>query len=140
MEFTDIMGQYKAVMDSEENIGLLKRGEHWLYSIDNDKIHKGADLEGVGFTEADIFYHPALSSDMHKVVENVHAWLDRKMQEWLEDKEDEKLKVEDCKEELSRLFDQVYQQEWIQANVNSLRDTYEAIVLADGGYPPAKRR
>jgi hypothetical protein len=41
---------------------------------------------------------------------------------------------------LEGLFYDQYKREWIQKNVSSLKETYEAIVLADGGYPTAKHR
>lgn len=140
MEFEDIMGQFRAAMSTPEKIQHKSRGERWQYSWDNDKIHQGADLERVGFREEDRYPLPPLSSDMHKVIENVHAWLQQQMEKWIEDQGDEPLEVESCKNELKRLFDDVYKPEWIQANVASLRETYEAIVFADGGYPAAAYR
>jgi site-specific recombinase XerD len=77
---------------------------------------------------------------MHQVVENVHGWLQQQMQKWLEGQEDEKLDVEECKQVLEKLFYDQYKREWIQKNVSSLKETYEAIVLAEGGYPTAKHR
>jgi hypothetical protein len=52
-EFTDFMGDLKGIMDSEEVSALLGRNEQWLYSWDNDKIHRGANLEEVGIYEED---------------------------------------------------------------------------------------
>ena len=140
MEFTEIMGKLKAASETPEHQAKLKRGERWLFSWDNDRVHTGADLEQVGITAEDRFPLPALSSDMHKVVENVHGWLAQQMQKWLEGKEDEELDVEECKKVLEGLFYDQYKREWIQKNVSSLKETYEAIVLADGGYPTAKHR
>lgn len=140
MEFMDIMKQFKAIMESPKSYEHLERGEKWQYSWDNDKIHQGADLEKVGFKEEDRYSLPPLSSDMHKVIENVHAWLQQEMEKWIEQQGDGPLKVEACKEELARLFRKGYKKEWVQANVESLRDTYLSIVYAEGGYVPAKDR
>lgn len=140
MEFTDIMGQFKSELEKPENIRKLKRGESWLYSIDGDRIHQGADLEEVGIGEEDLWPHPPLSSDMHKVVENVHAWLQQKMEDWVAKQKDRKFTVEECKEQLEKFFSLGYKKESIQANVESLPLTYSAIQLADGGYIPPEWR
>ncbi len=42
--------------------------------------------------------------------------------------------------ELERLFFQVLKPSSIAADVASLKDTYQAIIDADGGYPPKKYR
>jgi hypothetical protein len=140
MEFEDIMAELKAKMESPEISQLLKRGEKWLYSWDNDKIHKGADLSEVGFEPEDRFELPELSSDMHKVVEHVHAWLQARMQLWLEDKDEERLTIADCKAELQRLFEQELKLESIKNDVKSLKATYQAVIDHEGGYVPANKR
>lgn len=140
MEFKDIMQEFRAIMESPESYEHLERGEKWLYSYDNDKIHQGADLEQVGFTEEDRYSLPALSSDMHKVIENVHAWLQQEMEKYVEAQGDEALEVEECKQHLRDLFDQYCEQDWVQANVLSLPDTYNAIIIAGGGCVPARYR
>jgi hypothetical protein len=134
------MGDLKGIMDSEEVSALLGRNEQWLYSWDNDKIHRGANLEEVGIYEEDRFPLPELSSDMHKVVEHVHAWLDAEMQKWLEEKEGEKVTPEDAMGELVRLFEEEYPLEAIQKDVASLPETYRAVVAARGGYIHADLR
>jgi len=133
-------GQIKASMESGERMQLLRRGEKWLYSWDNDKVHQGADLTKVGFTAADRFELPELSSDMHKVVEHVHAWLQRKMQQWLEEQDGQKVTVQQCKAELTRLFEQELTTESIKQDVASLTATYQAVIDHRGGYVPAGAR
>lgn len=140
MEFEDIMGQLKATMDKPEMTKLLRRGEKWLYSWDNDKVHKGADLTKVGIQDADRFPLPELSSDMHKVVEHVHAWLQKKMQQWLESHEGTKITVQQCKAELTRLFERELEAESIKRGVASLNATYQAVIDRQGGYIPADVR
>jgi hypothetical protein len=140
MEFTEIMGKLKATMESPEMQQQLDRGQSWLYSWDNDKIHKGAKLDEVGFQPEDRFELPELSSDMHKVVEHVHGWLQARMQEWLEDQDEEKITVEQCKAELRRLFEEELTRESVQKDVDSLKDTYAAVIAHEGGYLPAADR
>jgi hypothetical protein len=140
MEFTEIMGKLKDKMDSDEMKQKLRRGERWRYSWDNDKVHKGADLSTVGINPGDRFELPELSSDMHKVVEHVHAWLQARMQEWLESKDDEKVTVEECKQELRRLFEQELSVEGIRRDVHSLKATYQAVIDREGGYIDAGNR
>lgn len=140
MEFEDIMGQLKTTMDSPRMAQLLSRRERWQYSWDNDKIHQGADLTKVGITAADRFQLPELSSDMHKVVEHVHAWLQLKMQQWLEGKDEAQVTVQDCKAELTRLFEKDLTAESIRRDVASLTATYQAVIDHRGGYIPAGKR
>ena len=77
---------------------------------------------------------------MHKVVEHVHGWLHSKMQRWLEDVDEQRLTAAACKTELERLFNQVLDINSIAADVHTLKDTYRAIIRAEGGYPPKKHR
>ena len=139
-EFTEIMTKLKGILDATENMRKLKRGERWLYSYDNDKVHMGADLTDAGIQPSDRFDLPACSSDMHKAVEHIHGWLQMKMQDWLERQEEQRLTVEACKQELQRLFFEVLQASSIAADVATLKATYQAIVDAQGGYPPKKFR
>lgn len=134
------MGKLKATMESSEMQQKLGRGQTWLYSWDNDKIHRGADLTQVGIEAEDRFELPELSSDMHKVVEHVHGWLQARMQQWLEDQDEEKITVEQCKAELRRLFEEELTQQSIIKDVRSLKTTYTAVVTHQGGYIPAADR
>lgn len=128
------MGELKSKMESPAMSQLLRGREKWLYSWDNDKIHKGADLEEVGIMKEDRFPLPELSSDMHKTVEHCHAWLDKSMQRWLEGKEEEQLTGQQGMDELVRLFEHELPLESIQRDVKSLKATYQAVVAAEGGY------
>jgi hypothetical protein len=139
-EFTDIMAQLREILQSRENSIKLRRGEQWLYSYDNDKVHMGADLTEAGIMPVERFDLPACSSDMHKAVEHIHAWLQFKMQLWLEQQEEQRLTVDACKAELERLFFHELKASSIAADVATLKDTYRAIIAAGGGYPPKKHR
>lgn len=134
MEFEHLMKKLKLHMESPEMKQLLHHNEKWLYSWDNDKVHQGADIEKMGIEEEERFELPELSSDMHKVVEHVHACLQAKMQLWLEDKDDEKITVEQCMAELIRLFEHEVKLQSIRKDVKSLKATYQAVIDHSGGY------
>lgn len=140
MEFEHLMKKLKQHMDKPEIKQLLRCGEKWLYSWDNDKVHQGAKLENIGMQQEERFELPELSSDMHKVVEHVHAWLQARMQKWLEDKDEEKLTVDECTTELVRLFEHELKEESIQKDVKSLKATYKAVIDHRGGYITAADR
>lgn len=139
MEFEEVMREVKDCFDTIEINGKKSRVQ-WLYSWDNDKVHAGADLVDVGINKEDRFDLPALSSDMHKTVEHVHAWLSTKIQLWLEDKDDDKITVAEAQEKLTELFKHGYPLSAIQKDVASLKDTYKAIVDNQGGQVPAEYR
>ena len=139
-EFAEVMGKIKAAVEDPSNSRKLKRGEQWLYSYDNDKVHVGADLTRVGIMPTDRFDLPACSSDMHKVVEHVHAWLQQQMQLWLEDMEEQSLSPDQCTRQLQQIFFNQLQQSSIAADVATLKDTYRAIIAAGGGYPAKRHR
>lgn len=140
MEVNDIMKLFKEKAEEPGNMAHLRRGEHWLYSWDNDKIHKGADMSKMGIKPEHRFDLPELSSDMHKTVEHVHAWLDHHMQLWLQKQNRKELIIDACKQQLQHLFYNVLKKESIQRDVESLVETYEAIVLAGGGHVTSQFR
>lgn len=147
MEFEDIMGQVKAA--AEEKLGPKLKGVGGgmkiMYSWDNDKIHAGADVGKKGFRESDRLELPPCSSDMHKVIEHVHARLQEKLQDWLLEYGGEKPSIQECRAKVEELF-------WRDAgvakggkgrgwvgpvwkDVDSLPKTYKAILRAQGHYP-----
>lgn len=140
MEFTDIMEEAKRILDSRPMRRKLAPGERYMVSYDNDRVHQGADLTEVGIMDEDRFELPELSSDMHKVVEHVHAWLQFRMQQWLETQENNKLTVRQCMDELERLFYKELKLESIRKDVHSLKATYKAVIDHQGGYIPAADR
>lgn len=139
-EFTEIMQKLMEILNSRDSKKKLRVGESWKVSYDNDKVHTGADLRQAGIEAEDRFPLPACSSDMHKVVEHVHGWLTAKMQKWLEKQDDVRLTAEQCKEKLERLFFKYCTAESISADVATLKATYQAIIDAQGGYPPKEFR
>lgn len=116
------------------NMLFLGRNQKWQFSWDNDRVHKGADLSTVGIQPEDRYYLPELSSDMHAVVEHCHAYLTAKMMKWLEQQDRATLTIDMCKSELERIFYHELRTDSIQRDVEALTETYEAIVLNNGGY------
>jgi hypothetical protein len=139
-EVNEIFKQIREEAEKPENKVHLGRKEHWLYSWDNDKIHRGADMRKMGIKQEHRFSLPELSSDTHKVVEHVHAWLDHHMQLWLQKQNHKELTVEACKQQLKHLFYNVLKKESIQKDVESLVQTYEAVVLAGGHHVTSEFR
>lgn len=139
-EWTKIMQLFREEAEKPANLAKLGAREQWKYSWDNDKVHKGADLSTIGIEDEDRFYLPELSSDMHKVVEHVHGWLQGRMQKWLALQDKATLTVAQCKAELMRLFTQELDISSIQKDVRTLKDTYQAVVDAEGGYVKKQHR
>jgi hypothetical protein len=139
-EVNEIMKKIREAAEKPQNMVHLARGEHWLYSYDNDKIHRGADMGQMGILPEHRFPLPELSSEMHKVVEHVHAWLDYHMQLWLQKQNRKELKIEACKQQLEHLFYNVLKKESIQKDVQSLVQTFEAVVLAGGHHVTSEFR
>jgi hypothetical protein len=65
-EFEDIMRE----LVSTAKIGLMRWGLKPLFSWDNNKIQKTANLERMGLTAAERVSLPVYSPDMHKVIEH----------------------------------------------------------------------
>lgn len=139
-EVEEIIKRIREKAEKPENKVHLARKEHWLYSWDNDKIHRGADMRKMGILPEHRFPLPELSSEMHKVVEHVHAWLDHHMQLWLQKQNRKELDIEACKQQLEHQFYKVLPKESIQKDVQSLVQTYEAVVLAGGGHVTSEFR
>jgi hypothetical protein len=51
MEFNQIMKKFREEAEERGDRLHLEGGEHWLYSWDKDKIHKGADLAQMGINK-----------------------------------------------------------------------------------------
>jgi hypothetical protein len=112
----------------------------WLLSDDNDSAHTRARLDALGIWSKDHrFDLSALSPDLHKVVEHVHAYLDRAMQAWRRSLWPEKPSDEQCKEKLQQLFYAIPAKS-IADDVDSLPATYQAVIDNAGLYAPAPLR
>jgi hypothetical protein len=112
----------------------------WLLSSDNDSAHTRAKLGERGIWSDDHrFDLCALSPDLHKVVEHVHAYLSQALQAWRRSLWPEKPTPEECKDKLQQLFYAI-QPASIQADVDSLPYTYQAVIENAGLYAPAPFR
>lgn len=108
-----------------------------IYSLDNDSAHKKALplLEEAGvLNSSNRAPLPALSPDMHKVVEHTHALLMHHFNEMLETVDDSPRSVEFYIEKLREIFFREVTAEIITKDTRSLRATYKAIKAANGGY------
>lgn len=137
MEFEDVMDAIRQDAEKKLKPFLKAAGRDAgdiKYSWDNDRIHAGADLATVGIADDMRLELPALSSDMHKVIEHVHARIQYHFENWLWDYGEGKPKVDECKEKVMEIFNNVISQESIKADVYSLHKTYKAMIAANGGY------
>lgn len=140
MEFEEVMDQIKA--DAEVLLGpAVEEAKQAgveakiMYSWDNDKIHQGADLGSVGITDDMRLELPECSSDMHKVIEHVHGYMQREFENWLWGFEDSRPTVEQCKQKVEDIFREQVGIDSVLRDVHSLHKTYMAIIMAQGGYP-----
>lgn len=112
----------------------------WLLSSDNDSAHTRARLNELGiWSDDDRFDLCALSPDLHKVVEHVHAYLSQALQAWRRSLWPQKPTKDECMSKLEELFYSV-QLASIQADVDSLPYTYQAVIDNAGLYAPAPLR
>ena len=126
------------VPDSQQKVATHPKFKGQLiYSLDNDSAHKKAlpllKEAGVlnGSNRAPL---PALSPDMHKVVEHTHALLMYHFNEMLETLDDSPRSVEFYLEKLREIFFREVTPEIITKDTRSLRASYMAIKEAKGGY------
>lgn len=108
----------------------------WLLSSDNDSAHARAKLDEHGIWSKDHrFALCPLSPDLHKVVEHVHAYLSQALQAWRRSLWPGKPTPQQCQDKLEQLFYDV-QPASIQADVDSLPYTYQAVIDNAGLYAP----
>lgn len=112
----------------------------WLLSIDNDSAHTRAKLHELEiWLNSDRFEQSPLSPDLHKVVEHVHAYLCAAMLAWRRSMWPQKPNLQQCKAKLEELFYAV-QPASIQADVDTLPYTYQAVIDNAGLYAPPPLR
>lgn len=125
-------------LDARKGEARLRRGERFTLCFDNAGVHKAA--EAVMRGRAQRCPQPAHSPDMNKPIEHVHGTLQGHMHKWLLDMRTDhpgtKITPNMCKAELQRAF-QALATTSIRADVESLEDTWEAIIAAGGGYVSA---
>lgn len=139
-EFEDKMWELACVVEELKDVAGFGRSDHWKLSIDNDKSHAAARLDALGIWPKQFRVELApLSPDAHKAVEHVHANLLSKHNSWRRSFWPEKPSPEQCITKLQELF-QSYPVWSIQADIDSLPETYQAIIDAGGMYPTPDKR
>lgn len=148
MEFEDVMETIKKDAENKLEDALRAAGLDKTaikYSWDNDKIHKGANLARVGFTADMRLELPPLSSDMHMVIEHVHAQIQKHFDNWLWGFDVGKPTVQQCKDKVQEIFwgpdedHQLITKDSITEDAHSLHFIYQAVINARGGYIAHKR-
>lgn len=129
-EFNVLMEELVSKLEEQAPLS-LRRPERWQLSYDNAAVHSEAERVVPGVYRLP---HPRKSPDMHKVVEHMHAWLTQEMQVWLLKQEGPHVDADAAKQQLQDSF-YSYKTASIMADVNSLPDTYKAIIAAGGSYP-----
>lgn len=140
MEFKDVIAELRQLLYSRSNKKHLHLGQKWQLSIDNDSAHGAANLGSSGvWPDAERWYQPALSPDLNKVAEHVHAFITPRMHQWHISRRDNLPSVEECKSKLRELF-LSYTKESIARDVQSMPATYQAVIDAGGLYVPKPYR
>lgn len=135
-EFEDCIWDLGCYMEQLRDVAEPKRGEKWLLSMDSDSAHIAADLHGRGIWSKKLrFFLPVKSPDMHKAVEHVHGFIETKHNAWRRGMWPQKPTVQQCMDKVESLF-YSYPPSAVQADIDSLPETYEAIIHNAGLYPP----
>ena len=82
---------------------------------------------------------PALSPELHKVVEHAIARIKQGFKRWLRD-HPQSTSMHKAFAALHQIAQQQCSADIIKRDVDSLRDTYNAVLAASGDYPPKKFR
>lgn len=119
---------------------LFKGTRDILYSYDNPRIHESAAdlLERAGISPADRVPLPPYSPDMHKVIEHAHSNLQQIFKQMIRDNSNIKTPV-GYEYALRRAAKQL-SKESIARDVQSLPETYKAIIKEGGKWPAKKFR
>jgi hypothetical protein len=138
-EFGNFVAKVLDVLDARRAEAGLRRGEQFILCWDNAAVHK--DAAAVVGDRAQRWPQPAHSPDMNKPIEHVHGILDAHMHKWLAHmratQADTRLTPDMCKAELLRAFNALPTTS-IKADVQSLADTWQAIIAASGDYVSAE--
>lgn len=115
----------------------------WLLSMDNEKIH-GTGWKQIkqelNLDESKRLPLPAKSPDMHKVIEHVMAIIKSEFRKELGRLPNERLTAQGYCDLLKNIFDNKITKTGVMRDVESLVDTYKAIVARKGGWPDKKYR
>jgi hypothetical protein len=134
-EFNDYLTSLLQELERRRGEAGLRRGEKWILCFDNARVHSHA-AEVMG-NRAERWPQPPHSPDMQKVIEHVHGQLDKSMHTWLrkQRKTDPRAHITPaaCQQEVQAAFNRL-KADSILRDVNTLPDTWQAIVAAGGSY------
>lgn len=115
-----------------------------LYSFDSARIHQAAlvkDPNGTTLLTPYWFQEgvhrvplPPYSPDMHKVIEHTHAVAEAKFGKWLME-DTKKYNIEEYKAKFEQIYRESCTHKVVAADVQTLHDTYDAIVNVGGDWP-----
>jgi hypothetical protein len=116
----------------------MKRSEKFHICYDHASVHN--QVQQIIGTKALIWPQPAKSPECNKPIEHVHGWIDRDMHKWMRQTRTvdprHKFTVDECKQKCLDLFFRI-PASTIAADVDTLPDTWKAIVDAGGDHIPA---
>lgn len=126
-----MLPKIRAELQAKAAAARLPAATEWRFSYDNAKPHNKAQQALPPGSRLDL---PALSPDMHKVVEHVHPRMAAEMLRWLRQRGG-KAEVAECEQELRAVFARVATADAVDRDVASLPGTYQAIIAAGGEFP-----
>jgi hypothetical protein len=135
LEFNHIFRELVQVLKNRKIDAGLKRSEGFILCIDGASVHNEAhNLLPRGWQ---LLPHPAHSPECNKPIEHVHSQMDEKMHSWLlqwrESHPNTNPTPQQCKDQCVAFFTALPADK-IEADINTLPDTWEAIVAARGDY------
>lgn len=134
-EFNDIFKELVQVLQTRKIAAGLGRTEHFIICLDHATVHsEAAGLLPRGWQ---LLPHPPHSPECNKPIEHVHGIMDEKMLSWLleyrELHPNSNPTPQQCKDQCVDFFTALPTSS-IAADINTLPQTWAAIVAAGGGY------
>jgi hypothetical protein len=134
-EANDIVKQLLQEL-SRRNLELgMKRTDKFWICYDKATVHN--QVQQILGTQAKVWPQPAKSPECNKPIEHVHGWIDADMHKWLRrvrrQEAGHRITPEECKAQCTELFKKI-PASTIAADVDTLPDTWQAIIDAGGGH------
>lgn len=127
---------------SEKKIELgIPRTEEFHICYDHASVHNTLHkvIQSTSL-KVKIWPQPPKSPDCNKPIEHVHGWIDADMHKWLRHTRclnpNHKIHEDECKQKCIEFFEKIPASK-IAADVETLPDTWQAIVDAGGDHIPA---
>lgn len=115
------------------------KGQHPMISMDNDSIHEAAWGRMQALSKYKRAPLPPHAPDMHKVVEHCISYLKGQFTQRLAEMKGPRGQPEQYQQLLKDIF-KTYTAQSIRKDVESLPDTYQAIIDVNGDWPAAEFR